>query len=113
MPINAYQNVQLQEEFKSAHFETIFCLSLTAEYRDQDISFYRKRMSNHSGIIAKGLSSREQELIFCASPMHNVGKIGIPDAILLKPGRSTPEERLIITDIRKLAMKFSANLIQS
>lgn len=94
----AYQNVQLREELKSAHFETIFCLSLAAEYRDQDTSFHLKRMSNYSRIIAKhlGLSSREQELIFYASPMHDVGKIGIPDAILLKPGPLTPEERLIM-----------------
>ncbi|MCJ2544394.1 HD domain-containing phosphohydrolase [Thermostichus vulcanus] len=94
----AYQNVQLREELKSAHFETIFCLSLAAEYRDQDTSLHLKRMSNYSRIIAKhlGLSSREQELIFYASPMHDVGKIGIPDAILLKPGRFTPEERLIM-----------------
>ncbi|MEN9226724.1 MAG: HD domain-containing phosphohydrolase [Thermostichus sp. HHBFW_bins_43] len=94
----AYQNVQLREELKSAHFETIFCLSLAAEYRDQDTSLHLKRMSNYSRIIAKhlGLSSREQELIFYASPMHDVGKIGIPDAILLKPGRFTPEERQIM-----------------
>jgi hypothetical protein len=94
----AYQNVQLREELKSAHFETIFCLSLAAEYRDQDTSFHLKRMSNYSRIIAKqlGLSSHEQELIFYASPMHDVGKIGIPDAILQKPGRLTPEERQIM-----------------
>jgi putative two-component system response regulator len=55
-------------------------------------------MSNYSRIIAKhlGLSSHEQELIFYASPMHDVGKIGIPDAILQKPGPLTPEERLIM-----------------
>lgn len=94
----AYQNVQLREELKSAHFETIFCLSVAAEYRDQDTSFHLKRMSNYSRIIAKhlGLSSHEQELIFYASPMHDVGKIGIPDAILQKPGRLTPEERQIM-----------------
>ncbi len=94
----AYQNVQLRQELKSAHFETIFCLSLAAEYRDQDTSFHLKRMSNYSRIIAShlGLSSHEQELIFYASPMHDVGKIGIPDAILLKAGPLTPEERLIM-----------------
>lgn len=94
----AYQNAQLREELKSAHFETIFCLSVAAEYRDQDTSFHLKRMSNYSRIIAKhlGLSSHEQELIFYASPMHDVGKIGIPDAILQKPGRLTPEERQIM-----------------
>ncbi len=94
----AYQNVRLQAELKSAHYDTIFCLSVAAEYRDQDTSFHLKRMSNYSRIIARhlGLSAQEQELIYYASPMHDVGKIGIPDAILLKPGPLTPEERLVM-----------------
>jgi HD-GYP domain-containing protein (c-di-GMP phosphodiesterase class II) len=94
----AYQNVRLREELKSAHYETIFCLSVAAEYRDQDTSFHLKRMSNYSRIIARhlGLPAQEQELIYYASPMHDVGKIGIPDAVLLKPGPLTPEERLVM-----------------
>ncbi len=94
----AYQNVRLREELKAAHLETIFCLAQAAEYRDQDTAFHLKRMSHYSRIIAKelGLSSHEQELIFYASPLHDVGKIGIPDAILQKPGPLTPEERQIM-----------------
>ena len=94
----AYQNVRLREELKAAHLETIFCLAQAAEYRDQDTAFHLKRMSHYSRILAKelGLSSHEQELIFYASPLHDVGKIGIPDAILQKPGPLTPEERLIM-----------------
>lgn len=88
----AYQNVRLREELKAAHLETIFCLAQAAEYRDQDTAFHLKRMSHYSRILAKelGLSSHEQELIFYASPLHDVGKIGIPDAILQKPGPLTP-----------------------
>lgn len=94
----AYQNVRLREELKAAHLETIFCLAQAAEYRDQDTAFHLKRMSHYSRILAKelGLSSHEQELIFYASPLHDVGKIGIPDAILQKPGPLTPEERQIM-----------------
>lgn len=94
----AHHNVRLQAELKAAYFETITCLSMAAEYRDQDTALHIKRMSNYSRLIAKGLglSNQEQELILYASPMHDVGKIGIPDAILLKPGPLTPEERLVI-----------------
>ncbi len=94
----AYQNVRLREELKSAHLETIFCLAQAAEYRDQDTAFHLKRMSHYSRTIAKqlGLSSHDQELIFYASPLHDVGKIGIPDAILQKQGPLTPEERQIM-----------------
>ncbi|MEN9205996.1 MAG: HD domain-containing protein [Thermostichales cyanobacterium DRC_bins_46] len=91
----AYHNAKLQEQLKAAHYETIFRLSVAAEYRDHDTSYHLKRMSHYSRIIAKhlGLSEREQELILYASPMHDVGKLGIPDAILLKPGPLTVEER--------------------
>ncbi len=94
----AYQNVVLRQELKSAYIEAILCLSAAAEYRDTDTSSHLKRMSNYSRIIAKhsGFSAEDQELILYASPMHDVGKIGIPDAILLKPGKFTPEERAIM-----------------
>ncbi|GAB4215459.1 MAG: HD domain-containing protein [Synechococcales cyanobacterium] len=92
----AYHNARLQKQLKSAHYETIFRLSVAAEYRDQDTSFHLKRMSHYSQVIAKymGLPEYDQEMILYASPMHDVGKLGIPDAILLKPGPLTPEERL-------------------
>ncbi len=94
----SYQNVKLRQDLKTAHIEAIFILSAAAEYRDVDTSLHLKRMSNYSRIIAKhvGLSVEEQELILYASPMHDVGKIGIPDAILLKPGKFTPEERAVM-----------------
>ena len=82
------------DELKEAHLETIHRLSVAAEYRDEDTAMHLKRMSNYSALIARrmGLSDKEANLILYASPMHDVGKIGIPDDILFKQGRLTAEE---------------------
>lgn len=74
--------------------ETIFCLSRAAEYRDPETGAHIQRMSHYSRHIAchMGLSVEQQDLLLEAAPMHDIGKVGIPDLILLKPGRLTPEE---------------------
>lgn len=74
--------------------ETIFRLSRAAEYRDPETGSHILRMAHYSRLIAAslGLGGEEQQLIFEAAPMHDIGKVGIPDMILLKPGRLTPEE---------------------
>jgi len=94
----AIQNAKLTEDLKSAHFDTIFRLSAAAEYRDKETGNHIKRVSHYSKIIAEkmGLSAEETELIFWAAPMHDIGKLGIPDAILQKPGKLTPEERAVM-----------------
>lgn len=76
-------------EIRSREKETILRLSRAAEYRDPETGAHLLRMSHYSRLIAEriGLSVEEQELILEASPMHDIGKVGIPDAILLKPGR--------------------------
>ncbi len=73
-------------------------LGKAAEFRDIETGNHIIRMSKYCEIIARnyGLSKKEQELILYASPLHDVGKIGIPDEILLKPGRLTEEEFEII-----------------
>lgn len=85
-------------ETKAAHLDTIYRLSLAAEYRDQETGDHIKRLSRYSAVVADrmGLKPTEVELILYASPMHDVGKIGIPDSILLKPGKLTEEEFEII-----------------
>ena len=72
-----------------AHLDTIRRLAVASEYRDEDTALHINRMSNYCAIVARGLSlsADEVDLILHASPMHDVGKIGIPDAILLKPGK--------------------------
>lgn len=94
----AVENVQLTERLKEAYFQVIIALCAAAEYKDADTAFHLKRMSLYSELVAKGmgLSKKECEMILYASPMHDVGKIGVPDAILQKPGALTHQERLEI-----------------
>jgi putative two-component system response regulator len=81
-------------DLDKAHVETIHHLAAAAEYKDEDTACHIQRMSAYSALIAQrlGLDAREVELIRISSPMHDVGKIGIPDHILLKPGKLSPEE---------------------
>ncbi|MFZ4538602.1 HD-GYP domain-containing protein [Propionivibrio sp.] len=74
--------------------ELLFRMSRAAEFRDPETGAHIQRMAHYSRLIAArlGLSVADQELILQAAPMHDVGKIGIPDYILLKPGKLTTEE---------------------
>jgi putative two-component system response regulator len=74
--------------------DTVFRLCKAAEYRDPETGAHILRMAHYSQLIAKnlGMTQEEQELLLEAAPMHDIGKVGISDNILLKPGRLTPEE---------------------
>lgn len=74
--------------------ELLYRMSRAAEFRDPETGAHIQRMAHYSQLIAAklGLSEEEQTLILQAAPMHDVGKIGIPDYILLKPGALSPEE---------------------
>ncbi len=74
--------------------ETVIRLSKAAEYRDPETGAHILRMAHYSELIARALNlpKAEQELLLEAAPMHDIGKVGIADNILLKPGRLTPEE---------------------
>lgn len=76
--------------------ESLIVLARAAESRDPQTGSHLLRMASYSKIIALalGLSEDEAEEIYLAAPMHDVGKIGIPDRILLKGGKLTPEEWL-------------------
>ena len=82
------------EQLVSRERETIVCLSTAAEYRDPETGSHILRMAHYSRHIAQnlGLDTEQQELLLAIAPMHDIGKVGIPDMILLKPGRLTPEE---------------------
>ena len=82
------------EGIRAASLETIVRLSRAAEYRDKDTGAHILRMSHYAAAVAKqmGLSEKDVEMILHAAPMHDVGKIGIPDHILLKPGKLDAEE---------------------
>jgi putative two-component system response regulator len=81
-------------ELEDARFEVLDRLTLAAEYRDDDTQEHARRIGRTSGLIADrlGLDAETRELLVRAAPLHDIGKIGIPDAILLKPGRLTAEE---------------------
>jgi len=81
-------------KIKAQERETIFCLAKAAEYRDPETGAHIQRMAYYSKHIARvlGLSVQQQELLLEAAPMHDIGKVGIADAILLKPGKLTSEE---------------------
>ena len=84
----------------NAHLDTIQRLSIASESKDEGTAEHIKRMSRYCAIIAQGLGlpAAEVDLILHASPMHDVGKIGIPDAIILKPGRLDPHEWRIMKE---------------
>ena len=81
-------------EIRERENELIFRISRAAEFRDPETGAHIQRMAYYSQAIAIGLDLDvpTQNLILEAAPMHDVGKIGIPDYILLKPGKLTPEE---------------------
>ena len=81
-------------EIAAREKEAILRLSRAAEYRDPETGMHLLRMSNYCQLIAAqlGLAEQEQQLLLESSPMHDIGKVGTPDHILLKPGRLTPEE---------------------
>lgn len=81
-------------ELEETRREAILRLGRAAEYRDNETGMHVIRMSRLSARLAKeiGLSEKECQLILQASPMHDVGKIGIPDDILLKPDKLNDEE---------------------
>ena len=74
--------------------ETVVRLSKAAEYRDPETGAHILRMAHFSKLIAAQmeLPESDQELLLEAAPMHDIGKVGIPDKILLKPGRLDAEE---------------------
>jgi putative two-component system response regulator len=89
---NRMLEIRVQErtkELQDTQLEIIYRLSRAAEYRDNETGQHIKRMSHMCRTLAAayGCDAETCDLLFQASPMHDVGKIGIPDAILLKPGR--------------------------
>jgi len=74
---------------RATEYEISLRLGKASEYRDLETGMHIKRMSRYSALLGKlwGMDKEEEELLLYASPLHDIGKIGIPDAILLKPGK--------------------------
>ncbi len=90
--------IDANNELRDAYLDTIRRLVLAAEYKDEDTGDHTTRISRYSALMAEklGLPQKTVQNILYASPMHDVGKIGVPDSILLKPGKLTDKEFEII-----------------
>lgn len=88
------QKEKSYQALESSHLDTIRRLAIAAEFKDNDTGEHIVRMSRFSSMIARAYGQDEKycNLLEQASPMHDIGKIGIPDDVLKKPGELTEEE---------------------
>lgn len=98
-------------ELQENYLETIFTMTRAAEHKDEDTGAHVKRISYYSRELARllGMDETFVDRIFFASPMHDIGKIGIPDHILLKPGGFTPDEWEIMKTHAAMGAKILGN----
>ena len=89
---------QRTQQLAQAEIDTAACLATAAEYRDDDTGQHSQRVGDMASQLARllGWDETEIELLRRAAPLHDVGKIGIPDHILLKSDKLTPEEFAVI-----------------
>jgi response regulator RpfG family c-di-GMP phosphodiesterase len=94
----AIRNTLLTASLREAHLETLQRLGVAAEWRDKETANHIIRVAKFSALIAEALGWSEEmaDMVEYASPMHDVGKLGIPDSILHKPGKLDPDERTIM-----------------
>jgi putative nucleotidyltransferase with HDIG domain len=90
----AIENVRVYQELELARLETLQRLALAAEYRDDTTYEHTERVARTASSLAAELGQTESEieLIRLAAPLHDIGKLAVPDAVLLKPGKLTPIE---------------------
>jgi len=85
---------ELSDEIEATQREVVFTMGAIGESRSKETGNHVKRVARYTYLLAKyyGLPEKECEMLKQASPMHDIGKVAIPDAILNKPARFTPEE---------------------
>ncbi|MDH5572646.1 MAG: response regulator [Gammaproteobacteria bacterium] len=104
------QKVQARtKEIYDTRLEIVRCLGRAAEYRDNETGLHIVRMSKFAELLGRayGIGEHQCELLLNASPMHDIGKIGIPDHVLLKPGKFEPDE----WEIMKTHAAIGANIL--
>lgn len=86
------------EALEAAHLDTLMRLAVAAELRDDDTGAHIVRLGYLAGALARHLGVDEQgaQMLRLAAPMHDIGKLGVPDDVLKKPGALTPEERRLM-----------------
>jgi HD-GYP domain-containing protein (c-di-GMP phosphodiesterase class II) len=95
----SYRNQRrAHRELEQTQEATVFALAYQAELRDHETGHHLERTARYVGLLsaALGLPAEVRTDLVRAAPLHDLGKVGIPDAILLKPGKLTPEERTVM-----------------
>ncbi|MBA1432743.1 MAG: HD domain-containing protein [Epsilonproteobacteria bacterium] len=103
--------VEIHQELEATQKEIIYKMGEIGESRSKETGNHVKRVAEYSKLLASlsGLTKKDAEVLFTASPMHDIGKVAIPDAILNKPGKLTSEE----FEIMKKHAEIGYNILKS
>ncbi|BAJ02144.1 DUF3369 domain-containing protein [Shewanella violacea] len=107
----AFENLLLNKELEDTQSELILRLGDVVESRSKEAAYHVKRMAEYCYKLAilSGMDVHEADLIKHASPMHDIGKIATPDAVLLKPGKLNDEEWKIMRQHPEIGYQILAN----
>ena len=106
----AYENLHLNREVFEGQLDMVYLLAGAAETRSQETANHVRRVGLIASLLGRlhGLDDATCELLNYAAPLHDIGKIGIPDAILNKPGPHTPEETVVMRSHAEIGAKLLA-----
>ncbi len=106
----AFENLHLQREMFDSQVEIVTLLAGVAESRSKDTLNHVKRVGHLADLLAEayGLENRAREMLRYAAPLHDIGKIGIPDAVLNKPGSHSPEETGVMQTHARIGAQWLA-----
>jgi len=101
---------QRTRDLQNSYVETIYTMTSAAEYKDEETGTHVRRISHYCKELAQtlGMTAEYANTLYYASPMHDIGKIGIPDHVLFKPASFTPEEWKVMKTHAELGAKILA-----
>ncbi len=105
------ENIYLRQDIEASQKELVYMLADAVETRSNETGNHVKRVGEYSyelGLLA-GMNESDAETLRSSSPLHDIGKIGIPDAILNKPGKLTAEERIVMNSHATQGARLLAN----
>jgi HAMP domain-containing protein len=107
----ALNEVIARKELNIREYETLDVLARASDYKDPETAAHINRVSDYALLMAKllGLDEETRELIYYATPLHDIGKLGIPDAILLKPARLDDRERKVMNTHTSIGYEIMEN----